>query len=56
MPWSMNARAQRLGAGIEVVGIRRRKLGVDALVGSTDVALAVEHLVEGFRVAIPAEL
>ena len=42
--------AQRLGPGLELGGIRRGKLGVDALVGPADVALAVEHLVERLRV------
>src|SRR5271170_8251754 len=43
--------AQRLGAVVEVGGILRRQLSVDALIGSADVALSVEHLVESFRVA-----
>ena len=42
--------AQRLGARFEVGGIRRRKLGVDALVRAADVALSVEHLIEGLAV------
>jgi hypothetical protein len=43
---------QRLGAGFEVRGVRRRKLGVDALVRATHVALGIEHLVEGQRVGV----
>ena len=42
---------ERLGAGREFGGVRRREFGEDALVGSADVALRVEHLVEGLGVA-----
>ena len=43
--------AQRLGAGGEFRGVGRRQFGEDALVRPTHVALGVEHLVEGLRVA-----
>ena len=43
--------AQRVGAGFQVRGIGRGKLGEDALVRSAHVSLGVEHLVEGLRVA-----
>ena len=43
--------AERVGAGFQLRGIGRGKLGEDALVRSADVALGVEHLVEGLRVA-----
>ena len=43
--------AQRLGAVVEVGGIRWRQLSIDALIRSANVSLRVEHLVEGFRVA-----
>ncbi len=42
--------AQRLGAGLELGGVRRRELGVNALVRAADIALTVEHLVEGLAV------
>ena len=45
--------AERVGAGFELGGVGRGKLGVDALVGAADVALAVEHLVEGLRSSVP---
>ena len=51
--------AQRLGAGSEFVGPGRGEFGVDALVGGSDVALPVEHLVVravvGTEFAVAAE-
>ena len=43
--------AQGLGAGVEVGGIRRRQLSIDALIGSANVSLRIEHFVEGLHVA-----
>ena len=43
--------AERVGARFELGGVRRGELGEDALVGPADVALRVEHLVEGLGVA-----
>ena len=43
--------AERLGPRRQLGGVRRGKLGEDALVRPADVALGVEHLVEGLRVA-----
>ncbi len=42
--------AKRLGAGRQFRGVRGRELAVDALVRAADVALSVEHLVEGLGV------
>ena len=44
---------QRLGAGLEIRRVRRRELGVDALVRAADIALGIEHLVEGHRIGRP---
>ena len=46
--------AERLGAGLEVGSIRRRELGVDALIRTADIALTVEHLIEGVQVGARA--
>ena len=46
--------AQRVGAGLQLRGVGRGKLGEDALVRAADVALGVEHLVEGLRIAAQA--
>ncbi len=43
--------AERVGARFELGGVGRGELGEDALVGPADVALRVEHLVEGLGVA-----
>ena len=46
--------AERVGAGFQLRGVGRSKLGEDALVRAADVALGVEHLVEGLRIAAQA--
>ncbi len=43
---------ERFGASLELRGVRRREFGVDALVGATNGALGVEHLVEGHVVGV----
>ena len=43
--------SERIGPGLQLGGIRRGKLVVDALVRPPDVARSVEHLVEGLRIA-----
>ena len=45
---------QRVGAGRQLRGVRWCQLGEYALVGATNVALGVEHLVKGLRIAAQA--